>query len=80
MFSSTELEHATKAQLMAIIDSLLNLLKEETEFMEIVYDGAAAAMGSKGGNTRKEKLSAERRSEIARKAANKRWGNTNGSS
>lgn len=31
--------------------------------------------GSRGGNARKEKLSPERRSEIAKQAAAKRWGN-----
>lgn len=30
--------------------------------------------GSKGGKARAEKLSTKRRTEIARKAANKRWG------
>jgi hypothetical protein len=30
--------------------------------------------GLKGGKARAEKLSADRRAEIARKAANKRWG------
>ena len=34
---------------------------------------AAAQLGSKGGKTRAEKLSPERRSEIARKAAARRW-------
>lgn len=34
----------------------------------------ARKAGAKGGPARAEKLSAERRSEIARKAAAKRWG------
>ncbi len=34
---------------------------------------AAAELGRKGGKARAEKMSAERRSEIARKAAQKRW-------
>lgn len=37
-------------------------------------DKAAQAMGRKGGKARAEKISPERRSEIARKAAAKRWG------
>lgn len=35
---------------------------------------AAAALGSKGGKKRAEKLTPERRAEIAREAAAKRWG------
>lgn len=42
---------------------------------------AAVALGRlgglKGGAARAKKLTAEERSEIAKKAANKRWGNTN---
>jgi len=36
-------------------------------------DKAAQALGRKGGAARREKLSAERRAEIARKAAAQRW-------
>jgi hypothetical protein len=36
-------------------------------------DRAAQALGRKGGAARREKLSAERRTEIAKKAAQKRW-------
>ena len=36
-------------------------------------DPAAVALGRKGGKARAEKLSKERRSEIARQAASKRW-------
>ena len=35
---------------------------------------AAAEMGRKGGQKRAEAMSAERRSEIAKQAATKRWG------
>lgn len=35
---------------------------------------AAAQLGSKGGKARAAKMSPERRAEIARKAAAKRWG------
>lgn len=37
-------------------------------------DPAAAAMGRKGGKARAEAMTPERRAEIARKAAVKRWG------
>ena len=36
-------------------------------------DAGAQAMGKKGGRARADALSAERRAEIARKAAAKRW-------
>jgi len=36
-------------------------------------DKAAQAMGKKGGAARRDKLSPERRTEIARAAAAKRW-------
>lgn len=37
-------------------------------------DPAAASLGRRGGKARAEKLTAEQRAEIARKAAAKRWG------
>lgn len=37
-------------------------------------DAAAVALGRKGGKARAKKLSAKRRTEIAKKAAAKRWG------
>jgi hypothetical protein len=37
-------------------------------------DKAAHEFGKKGGAARRDKLSPERRAEIARKAAAKRWG------
>lgn len=37
-------------------------------------DKAAQALGRKGGRARASKLTKERRSEIAKKAAQKRWG------
>jgi hypothetical protein len=40
-------------------------------------DNAAQVLGRRGGAARREKLSAERRSEIARKAAAKRWAGRN---
>jgi hypothetical protein len=36
-------------------------------------DPNAKALGAKGGRARAEKMSAKRRSEIAKKAANARW-------
>jgi hypothetical protein len=36
-------------------------------------DPAASAMGRKGGNARAEAISPQRRAEIARAAARKRW-------
>jgi len=36
-------------------------------------DPAAAAMGKKGGAARAAKMTAERRKEIAKRAAQKRW-------
>lgn len=36
-------------------------------------DPAAKALGKKGGRARADKLTAEQRTEIARKAAAKRW-------
>lgn len=38
---------------------------------------AAAQMGRKGGKARAEKLTKEQRSEIAKKAAEKRWKRSN---
>jgi hypothetical protein len=38
-------------------------------------DPAAVAMGKKGGKARADNMTAEKRSEIARKAAAKRWSN-----
>lgn len=38
-------------------------------------DKAAQALGRRGGKARAEKMTAERRSEIAKKAAAKRWKN-----
>ena len=43
---------------------------------EFVHDGknkAAVELGRRGGKSRAEKLTSEQRSEIARKAASKRW-------
>ena len=47
--------------------------EEEDEFEDDGKDPAAKVLGAKGGKARATKLSPERRSEIARKAAAKRW-------
>ena len=49
---------------------------EDTAPADDGKDPAAKALGSKGGKARAEAMTAERRSEIARKAAVKRWGAT----
>jgi len=47
---------------------------EETEEQEIDRaKSAAAELGSRGGKARAARLTKDRRSEIARKAAEKRW-------
>ncbi|MDE0052225.1 MAG: hypothetical protein OXO52_20765 [Rhodospirillales bacterium] len=47
--------------------------EEEEEYEDDGKDPAATALGAKGGKARAERLSAERRREIAQKAAAKRW-------
>ena len=49
--------------------------QREEEFENDGKDPAAKALGAKGGKARAEKLTAEQRSEIARKAAASRWRN-----
>lgn len=51
---------------------------EETETLPAApaKDEAAAAMGRKGGKARADAMTPERRAEVARTAAAKRWGNT----
>jgi len=46
---------------------------EVEDSVEDGRDSAAAALGRKGGKARAANLTAERRAEIARKAAAKRW-------
>ncbi len=46
---------------------------EEEEKTETLPKSAAATLGSLGGKARAKNMSAERRSEIAKKAAEKRW-------
>ena len=45
----------------------------EEEYDEDGKNKAAQALGKKGGQARADKLTAEQRKEIARKAAAKRW-------
>ena len=47
----------------------------EEEFDDDGKDPAAKALGAKGGKARAQTLTPERRREIAKKAAAKRWGN-----
>lgn len=47
--------------------------EEEEDLDEDGKDKAARAMGKKGGQARAEKLTAEQRRDIAKKAAAKRW-------
>ena len=47
--------------------------EEEEEFVDDGKDPAAKALGAQGGKARAEKLTAEERKEIARKAAATRW-------
>ena len=51
--------------------------QREEEFEDDGKDPAAKELGAKGGKARAEKLKPERRSEIAREAAAKRWANNN---
>jgi hypothetical protein len=46
----------------------------EEDMGDLGKDAAAQSLGRRGGAARREKLSPERRAEIARKAAAKRWG------
>lgn len=46
---------------------------EEDDIPNDGKDPAAKALGAKGGKARAENLTAKRRSEIAKKAAAKRW-------
>ena len=52
---------------------------EETEQLHQTPASAAAQLGKLGGAARARNLTAEQRSEIARKGAAKRWGKSTGS-
>jgi len=47
--------------------------EEEEDMDDDGKNKAAVALGKKGGKARAEKMTAEQRSEIAKKAAAKRW-------
>ncbi len=47
--------------------------EEEEELTDDGKNKAAQALGKKGGKARAEKMSAEKRTEIAKKAAATRW-------
>ena len=50
--------------------------EEEEEFEDDGKNRAAVALGRMGGKARAAKMTAEQRSDIAKKAAAKRWGKT----
>lgn len=62
--------------------AILDLVTGETPFPETTKNPAAVELGRlgglKGGKARAESLSAKERSEIAKKAAEKRWINKKG--
>jgi hypothetical protein len=47
--------------------------EEQEELTDDGKDKAAVSLGRRGGKARAEKMSAERRREIAKQAATKRW-------
>ena len=49
------------------------LARKRIEYEDDGKDPAVKALGAKGGTARAKKLTPEQRSEIARKAAQKRW-------
>ena len=49
--------------------------EEDDTVIDDGKDPAAKELGAKGGKKRAENMTPERRAEIARKAAAKRWGN-----
>lgn len=63
-----------------LIGNAVRVMQIATGEVEEEYEGddgkdkAAQAMGRKGGKARAEGMTPERRAEIARKAAVKRWG------
>jgi hypothetical protein len=76
-------KHTTEQQARAAVSKLRiktakhPLAKEMSDIADSL-DGlinAASLMGQKGGEARAKKLSKKRRSDIARQAANARWGN-----
>jgi hypothetical protein len=54
-------------------DAIGDAAGQEADAKDDGKDPAAKALGSKGGKKRAENMSPERRSEIARKAAESRW-------
>ena len=67
--------HKRPADVISNAVQVMRLATGEAE-EELEADGkdqAAKSLGAKGGKARADKLAPERRSEIARKAAAKRW-------
>ncbi len=58
-----------------VIGNAVHVMKIATGEIEeeLPHRSAAAELGSRGGKKRAENMSPERRAEIARKAAEKRW-------
>jgi hypothetical protein len=74
-------KHATEQQVRAKVKKLRTETDPKfAQEMNVIADSldglinAASLMGQKGGVARAQKLSKKRRSEIARNAANVRWG------
>lgn len=61
----------TVANAIRVAKILTGEVEEDTG--DLGKDAAAQSLGRRGGAARREKLSPERRAEIARKAAAKRW-------
>jgi hypothetical protein len=51
--------------------------EEPEELTDDGKDAAAVSLGRRGGKARAEKMTAERRTEIAKKAADRRWKKSN---
>jgi hypothetical protein len=62
----------TVANAIRVAKILTGEIAEETD-ADDGKDKAAQSLGRKGGRARAERMTPERRSEIARKAATKRW-------
>lgn len=56
-----------------VIERAILLLSPTAQKLPIEKDASPSRMGKRGGEARAKKLTAERRSEIAKQAALKRW-------
>lgn len=77
--SSIKQAHSKDENVLAksMVDSIINEIESETLIQKEGKNPAAVSLGRlgglKGGKARAKMLSADKRSEIARKAANARW-------